>query len=160
MYYAGAVVEVYVDNDNNFKGLIFQDPQMISCFQAYPELLCVDTTYKLLNLGLPTYLFLFKDSNGQSEIVAVSLLVSEDAEGITWMLEAFKKFNVAWESTRVIMADKDIQERDVFKRCMPQAMILICLFHMLHSFRREITCEKMGITSGQRNLCLELIQKM
>ena len=78
----------------------------------------------------------------------------------TWMLEAFKKFNVAWESTRVIVADKDIQERDVFKRCMPQAMILICLFHTLRSFRREITCEKMGITSGQRNLCLELIQKM
>ena len=160
MYYAGAVVEVNVDNDKNFKGLFFQDPQMISCFQAYPELLCVDATYNLLNLGLPTYLFLGEDSNGQSEIVAVSLLISEDAEGITWMLEAFKKFNVAWESTRVIIADKDIQERDVFKRCIPQAMILICLFHMLRSFRREITCEKMGITSGQRNLCLELIQKM
>ena len=82
LYYAGAVVEVYVDNDNNFKGQFFQDPQMISCFQAYPELLCVDATYKLLNLGLPTYLFRSKDSNGQSEIVAVSLLVSEDAEGI------------------------------------------------------------------------------
>ena len=66
---------------------------MISCFQAYPELLCVDATYKLFNLGLPTYLFLSEDSNGQSEIVAVNLLVSEDAEGITWMLEAFKKFN-------------------------------------------------------------------
>ena len=160
LYYAGAVVEVNVDNDKNFKGLFFQDPQMISCFQAYPELLCVDATYKLLNLGLPTYLFHSEDSNGQSEIVAVSLLVSEDAEGITWMFKAFKKFNVAWESTRVIMADKDIQERDVFKCCMPQAMILICLFHTLRSFRREITCEKMGITSGQRNLCLELIQKM
>ena len=47
------------------------------------------------------------------------------------------------------MPDKDIHERDVFKCCMPQAMILIHLFHMLHSFRREITCEKMGITSGQ-----------
>ena len=130
-----------MDNDNNFKGLFFQDPQIISCFQAYPELLCVDATYKL---GLPTYLFLSEDSNGQSEIVAASLLVSEDAEGITWMLEAFKKIYVAWESTRVIMADKDIQERDVFKRCMPQAMILICLFHTLRSFRREITCEKWG----------------
>ena len=64
---------------------------MISCFQAYPELLCVDATYKLLNLGLPTHLFLSKDSNGQSEIVAVNLLVSEDAEGITWMLETLKK---------------------------------------------------------------------
>jgi len=116
----------------------FQDPQMISCFQAYPELLCVDATYKLLNLGLPTYSFLSEDSNGLSEIVAVSLYVSEDTEGITWMLETFKKFNLTWQSTRVIMADKDIQERDIFKHCMPQAMILICLFYTLRSFRWEI----------------------
>ena len=76
------------------------------------------------------------------------------------MLETFKKCNVTWQSTRIIMADKNIQERDVFKRCIPQAMILICLFHTLRSFQREITCEKTGITSGQQNLCLELIQMM
>lgn len=38
--------------------------------------------------------------------------------------------------------------------------MVICLFHTLRSFRREVTCEKMGIASGQRTLCLELIQKM
>ena len=31
---------------------------------------------------------------------------------------------------------------------------------MLRSFRREISCEKMGITSGQRQLSLELLQKL
>ena len=62
--------------------------------------------------------------------------------------------------TRVVMADKDIKERDVLKECLPDAVILICLFHTLRSFRREISCEKMGITSGQRQLSLELVQKM
>ena len=37
---------------------------------------------------------------------------------------------------------------------------MICLFHILRSFRREVTLEKMGITSGQRNLCLEIMQQM
>ena len=45
----------------------------------------------------------------------------------------------------VIMADKDISERDVLKRCFPNASVLICLFHTLRSFRREVTCDKMGI---------------
>ena len=58
------------------------------------------------------------------------------------------------------MADKDIGERQVLKESFPQAEVLICLFHALRSFRREITCEKFGITSGQRTLCLEMIQKL
>lgn len=48
----------------------------------------------------------------------------------------------------------------MLKECLPDAVILICLFHTLRSFRREISCEKMGITSGQRQLSLELVQKM
>ena len=101
-----------------------------------------------------------EDSNGQSEIVAVCLLVSEDADSITWMMTSFKERNSTWEKIRVVMADKDIGERDVIKTCIPQASVLICLFHTLRSLRREITCEKLGITSGQRTLCLELVQKM
>ena len=133
---------------------------MKSAFQAYPELLCLDATYKLLELGLPVYLMLCEDSNGMSEIICVCLLVSEDANSITWMLEALKQHNIQWANIRVVMADKDIRERDVIKRCLPDSTVLICLFHTLRSFKREVTCEKMGISSGQRTLCLELLQKM
>ena len=55
------------------------------------------------------------------------------------------------------MADKDIGERALLKESLPQAEVL---FHALHTFHHEITCEKCGITSGQRTLCLELIQNM
>ena len=79
---------------------------------------------------------------------------------MTWMMDAFKKHNVNWESIRVVMADKDIGERDVIKQQLPNAAVLICLFHTLRSLRREITCDKMGISAGQRTLCLEMVQKM
>lgn len=133
---------------------------MRDTFKAYPELLCLDATYKLLELRLPVYLMLSEDSNGQSEIAAVCLLVQEDATSVTWMVETFKKLNLNWEKVRVIMADKDIGERDVLKKSIPNASVLICLFHTLRSFKREITCEKMGISSGQRSMCLELLQQM
>lgn len=132
---------------------------MLEAFEAYPELVCIDATYKLLELRLPVYLMLCEDSNGSSEIVSVCLLVQEDAESTTWMMDAFKKLNPKWERIRVVMADKDMGERDVIKRCIPNASVLICLFHTLRSFRREVTCEKMGITSGQRTVCLDLMQK-
>ena len=124
-------MEVYSDDQKNLKGLFFQDQRMIDRFRAYPELLCLDATYELLELGLPIYIMLCEDSNGQSEIVAVCLLVQEDANSMTWMVDAFKQHNQEWQKIRVIMADKDIGERDVLKRCFPNASVLICLFHTL-----------------------------
>ena len=89
-------MEVYSDKDKNFKGLFFQDSQMRQAFEAYPELIFIDATYKLLELGLPTYLLLCEDSNGQSEIIGVCL-VSEDASSMKWMMDTFKKCNAEWE---------------------------------------------------------------
>lgn len=130
---AGASVEVYCDSERNLKSIFFPDQRMKDAFKAYPELLCLDATYKLLELGLPVYLMLCEDSNGQSEVVAVCLLVTEDGDSMTWMMEAFKKHNVDWEGVRVVMADKDIGERDVIKQQLPNAAVLICLFHTLRS---------------------------
>lgn len=55
--------------------------------------------------------------------------------------------------------DKDIKERDTVKDVFPHATVLICLFQTRRNFRQEVSCEKMGITSGQRTLCLESVQK-
>ena len=52
---------------NVLMGLLFQDREMKTTFSAYPEFLCLDATYKLLELG---HLMLSEDANGQSEVIA------------------------------------------------------------------------------------------
>ena len=150
-FVTGCTVEVYCDKEKNFKGCFFQDGQMKEAFHAYPEIVFIDATYKLLELGLPTYLTLSEDSNGQSEITSVCLLVSEDAESMKWMIDVFKKHNSEWTRIRVVMGDKDIGEQDVIKQCFPNSSVLICLFHTLRSFRREITCEKQEYHLGRKH---------
>ena len=133
---------------------------MKQVFSAYPELLCIDATYKLLELRFPLYLMLVEDGNGSSEIAAAFLLLEETEASMVKVMDVFKKNNTAWESVRVIMTDKDVTERYVLANCFPNASLLICLFHTFRSFRCEISVEKMGITSGQCNLCLELLQQL
>jgi len=58
------------------------------------------------------------------------------------------------------MSDKDMTERNVMKEQFLQANLLICLFHTMRTFQREILCEKLGISQGERVLCLELLSKM
>ena len=56
------------------------------------------------------------------------------------------------------MSHKDFSERERFSSCFPDAKLLICLYHALRSFRREVTCEKIFISSAERNHVLEIIQ--
>ena len=133
---------------------------MKDIFAAYPEFVCIDATYKLLELRFPVYILLVEDGNGLSEIAAVFLMPEETGESMSHMMEFFKKENPKWESIRVLMGDKDLSQRGILARCFPLAALQICLFHTFRSFHREITTEKMGITSGQRNLSLELLQQL
>ena len=109
--FAGACVEVLVDQSNVLQEIFFQDQEMKDMFAAYPELVCVDATYKLLELQFPVYMMLVEDGNGQSEIVAIFLLLEENEASISSTVSAFKKHNSRWESVRVLMAGKDMTER-------------------------------------------------
>ena len=133
---------------------------MKNVFAAYPKIVCIDATYKLIDLRFPVYIILVEDGNGQSEIAAVFLMPEETEESMSHMMNVFKRENSNWPSDCVFIGDKDLRQREVLARAFPSADLVICLFHTFRSFRREITCEKMGITSGQRNMCLEFLQQM
>ena len=75
------------------------------------------------------------------------------------MVKTFKKHNPQWSSTKVMISDKDFNERAIFKKEFLDATLHLCLFDTLRSFKKEITTEKMGIRSGEREHALELITK-
>ena len=156
----GSVIDVLIDYNQNFKALFYRDNYMHNVYEGYPQLLLVDAKYKLLDLQLPVYLLLVIDSNSLSEIAGLFIVAEETKVLIEEVVTVFKKHNPNWSSTRVIMSDKDFNEREPFSNCFPIASLVICLFHALRSFRREMTCEKMGITSAERSRCLEIIQQI
>ena len=47
-----------MDHSEVLQGIFFQDQQMKQIFAAYPELVCVDATYKLLELRFPVYIYM------------------------------------------------------------------------------------------------------
>lgn len=104
---------------------------MKNTLRAFPELFCIDATYKLNNIRAPVYLILVDDGNGESEVVAVALLTSEEKEIIVWFLNKFKEINPALEKTKNIMADKDWTERDVLKECFPRPKFKYAFFTCL-----------------------------
>ena len=153
-------VDICTSDDDEFCGIFVQDTDMRDTFAAFPEILFVDATYKLLELLFPVYVFACEDSNGCTEIVGMGMLMTEDAASVRWLMETFKKRNPGTSKTRIVMADKDINEREIIKEPLPDAQILICLSHTLKTFKKELSLENMKINIAQRNSCLEFIQQM
>ena len=58
------------------------------------------------------------------------------------------------------MSDKVFVEKEVFKKELPQAKLKICLFHLLKTFRTEMTTENLGANKRKRDNILEILQKI
>jgi zinc finger SWIM domain-containing protein 3 len=97
------------------------------------ELILVDATYKTHNMRMPLYFILSVDGNGQSEIVALFLLTQEEEILLSSVIKLFKNHNSSWKDVKVILTDKDMPERNVLGKAMPQANLQLCLFHVLRN---------------------------
>ena len=58
----------------------------------------------------------------------------------------------------MILTDKDMSERNVSGKAMPQANLQLCMFHVPRNCRREVSVEKLGISVGEKIRALEILQ--
>lgn len=133
---------------------------MQQIYAKYPELILYDATYKLNNRDMPLFTQCVVDGDGNTEVVSLYICRSESRDGIGAMLDIFKEFNEDWHKTVVVIGDKDMADRSVYTEKFPSVILQICLFHVLQTFRREITTQKRNITASQRLEVLEILERI
>lgn len=133
---------------------------MAQIYEKYPEIMLFDATYKMNKRNMPLVLQLCIDGNGETEIASLFICHSECRVAMEEMIDTFQKFNPAWVKTRVIIGDKDSADRIVYAEKFPCAALQICLFHVLKTFKREITTAKRDITKEQRDAVLRLLEEL
>ena len=98
-------VDIMVDEEENFKWLLYQDAYMRNMYLKFPEVIVVDATYKILDLRMPVYLLLVVDGNGLREIVGLFLVEEESKESILFIANKFKEKTQSWSKRVVVMFD-------------------------------------------------------
>ncbi|KAH8025880.1 hypothetical protein HPB51_013585 [Rhipicephalus microplus] len=88
-----ATVRLLTDENRELQAVYFQDDVMKKSFQCWPEVIFIDATYKLLETRMSCFLVIIENGNGESEIVAVGLFSTEDADTLRWFFEEFKDLN-------------------------------------------------------------------
>ena len=102
---------MFTDDSGNLQAIYFQTEDMKETFKAYPELILIDSTYKLNDLGMPLFVLLAVDGNGESEIVSLWFVANEQRSTLSSLLTHFKDQNGNWMNICAIISDKDINER-------------------------------------------------
>lgn len=150
--FSGADVHVYNDIETTTcKGIFFTTQKMRFNFQMWPEIVCIDGTYKLTNNDMTMMILLVEDGNGRGQIVGVGLLSTEERDLLSWMLQEFKKdSDESWQRIKCFMTDKDLTERDVLKELFPAVPTYICIFHTLKTFKKVVESSNMNLKKRKK----------
>lgn len=150
-----------MDDTNAFKGMFFCTREMRQALKAWPHVVFLDGTYKLLILNLVLMLLVVEDSSGQSLVVGAALFVHEDKDTFAWFLNTFKEVNKdACEKIQSFMCDKDHLQREVLKSTFPNVPVYICRFHIMQIFNREIGKKTKGLTKDAKEEILRTLQDL
>ena len=152
-------MEIVTDNSGMLQAIYYQDAKMQQTQAKFPEILLLDATYKLNDLRMSLYLLMPEDRQGETVIIALWVFYNEDKDTISALMDAFIAHNNT-DAIQCVMADKDMVEHAVIREKIPHAPLLICLFHVLRTFRCEVTTEKLGISAHQRLAALEVLRNM
>ncbi|XP_074594741.1 uncharacterized protein LOC141850101 [Brevipalpus obovatus] len=151
---------IITEESNMVDTIFFQDKQMRLLYEEYPEVLFCDATYKTNKNLMALMVFMVIDGNGESGLVALCFMKSESEKCTLAALESLKNCCPSYSKTKVIMGDKDMANRNAFRKALPSASIHICIFHVLQSFRREVTCGKRNLDTEKKEKALEILANM
>ena len=133
-----ATTIVDVDASDNVELVYIQTSEMKEQFQKYPEILFMDTTYNVNLEGYPLFAILGEDGDGKGKPVAYCYLKSENKENLQKVLGYFSLHNDV-KDVRIVIVDKDLNEMNAIKECIPNATILLCKFHVMKYFKKKVS---------------------
>ena len=101
---------------------------------SYPDIVNLDGTYCINNLGFPCYVFMVADGENSGQVVAYALVKDETAATLTFVLEEFKKQN-SKANVKTFIVDKDAAEIAAIKAVFTDIDIILCKFHVINNFK-------------------------
>lgn len=119
------------------ENIFFQTGEMRASFESYPEVLIIDTTYKLTTNNMPLVVFDVIDCYGAGRIAGYCLISNEKKEIVTEALQLFvSSCPEIVGKIKTVLVDKDQSEIGSVKAVIPHAEVHLCDFHVKEAMKR------------------------
>lgn len=155
-----AAFHINVNKKDILESIYFQTSNMKKNYNEFPEVLILDTTYKVNQNNLHLTTLMVIDGNGHGQTVGHGLLSSESMISIESFLNWFVGLNSEGVSkTQCVLIDKDFSEIGAIEKAMPGKTISLCMWHVICAMKRRLGKEdisnqvKIEITQILQRLC-------
>lgn len=155
----GATVKVITEGQQ-VEGIYFQDATMKSMFAAFPEIIFVDATHRVNDRNMPLQVVMCADGDGETQIVALLIIRSENVNVMMQSFEIFIDENANCDKIEIVMVDKHASNLATFSAIFPHAEINLCVFHVQQIFVREVTAKKRNISIEVQKEAQKILTKM
>lgn len=110
----------------------------------YGRVTCVDATYRVVQWGLPFFLLVVVDEHNFSFPAAYFMVAEESEISIAEVMARIKGLVPQWDPGVFIM-DKSDAEIGAVKRVFPNAVIILCEFHVKQAWLRWLKTSANGV---------------
>jgi hypothetical protein len=130
-------VSIMTDENGTLDALFLQNLQMKTWYESFPEVLHIDTTFKVNIERYLLFVMLVQNSNLNGVPVGFALVRAETDCTVKFILDEFtKKSDIT--KTQVIMVDKDLDNIKIIKQIFINAKVFLCTFHVLKYMKTKI----------------------
>lgn len=149
----GGVFKYGMNECGEFKFLALMTKEMLHSLTQFPEVLIMDTTYKVNKHNYPLLNILAVDNNGHGRPVFHAFLSSEDSVILSSCLSFFSS-SFSSNLTKTIFVDKDMAEICAIRSSLPSIVIRLCAFHTATAVKKALQQRK--LPSHQVSCLLDL----
>ncbi|CAH8286937.1 unnamed protein product, partial [Schistosoma margrebowiei] len=119
--------------------ICFSSYDQIRLYNQYPEVVCIDSTYKTNNKKYSLFQLVVTDNCGRGRTVMFAWTQKEKRADVTWILDKFKEIMGDTTKTETFVMDCARSESAAVRITHGHANIILCAFHVIRAFRKKTT---------------------
>ncbi|CAL9165329.1 protein FAR1-RELATED SEQUENCE 5-like [Musa acuminata AAA Group] len=120
---------IQVDKFDNLTNFFWADAKSMMDFCYFGDVICFDTTYKVLGYGRPFALFTGVNHHKQTVIFGAALLYDESTESLKWLFESFKTA-MSGKQPKTILTDRSPVISEAITAVFPGTNHRFCVWHI------------------------------
>ncbi|XP_035550313.1 protein FAR1-RELATED SEQUENCE 5-like isoform X2 [Juglans regia] len=144
-----------LDDDGRLKNVFWADPRSRVAYQYFGDVVTFDTTYLTNRYEMPFVPFVGVNHHGQSILLGVGLISSEDTETFVWLFQTWLQC-MDGIAPKAIITDHNRAIKNTIAIVFPESRHRFCLWHILKKVPEKLGSHG-SYKSGLKNALMKCV---
>ncbi|KAK2661581.1 hypothetical protein Ddye_000155 [Dipteronia dyeriana] len=146
------IYAVQLDAEDQISNIFWADAKMMVDYIDFGDVVCFDTTYKLIKDTRAYSLFTGVNNHKQMLIFGAALLYDDTVESLKWLFLTFIEV-MSGKKPKTILTDEDAVLAEAIDSALPETHYRICVWHVYKKVLRQLNHRFVGSDSFINDLC-------